>query len=332
MNAPTVQMVKCSEIRPGDNDRRSFNTRELQALADSIRDNGLAQPITVRPVRTCGECGTIVPYTLAQVCPECGQIMTEPKFYQIVAGERRFRACSKLLGWETIPAIVRELSDEEADAIMLTENVHRVDLNPIDEGHAYSKRIERHSWAVAEVARRANVSEGRVKNRLSLLELRPEAQKLVADGHLALGFAEEMSVLDNNRQLIALRWLQQQKSIPSRRTFAAMVGQLYQEQCQESLFDLDSFFAPGVAEAVQESETGRLCDILPRIDGLPGLPIERGGIGKVIDAYIASLLENGRYDEANVLVDFWGKLVQANYANISPYESKALAMLHGAAA
>jgi ParB-like chromosome segregation protein Spo0J len=227
---------------------------------------------------------------------------------------------------------VRELSDEEADAIMLTENVHRVDLNPVDEGHAYSKRIERHGWSVKEVARRANVSEGRVKNRLSLLELRPEAQKLVADGHLALGFAEEMSVLDNNRQLIALRWLQQQKSIPSRRTFAAMVGQLYQDQCQETMFDLDDFFAPGVAEAVQESATGRLCDILPRVDGLPDLPLKQGGIGRVLDEYIATLLDTNCYNEATVVIDLWAKLVGANYANISPYESKALALLQATAA
>ena len=328
MENQRIELVNTSQIVPGDNDRRTFNERQLKELAASIEQNGLAQPITVRPMIVCGACGQMAPAAHGQpgACPECGQGQFS-SIYQIVAGERRFRACSVLLGWTEIPAIVRDLDDEQADAIMLTENVHRVDLNPVDEGHAYQKRMDRHGWTVAKIAREANVSEGRVKNRLSLLHLRPDVQKLVGDGHLSLGFAEEMSVLDNNRQLIALRWLNQQKSIPSRRVFAAMVGKLYEEQCTESMFDLDQFFVAGIVEAVEGSESGRLCDILPRISGLPELPERQRGIGHVLDSYIAALLQNDHTQEARVLIDFWAKLVAANYASISPFESQTLAAI-----
>lgn len=327
MNTPSIHLLNTSQVRAGDNDRRTFAPKPLQELAESIRDNGLAQPITVRPMVECAACGHIHPAHEAPIaCDDC-QSETWTSFYQIVAGERRFRACSDNLEWEQIPAIVRELGDEQADAIMLTENVHRVDLNPIDEGHAYDKRIERHLWSIAETARRANVSEGRVKNRLALLKLRPEAQHLVATGNLSLGFGEEMSVLDNNRQLMALSWLREQKSVPSRRVFAAMVGELYNQQCQDSFFNLDDFFVAGVAEAVKGSESGRLCDILPRLPGLPDLPTKQGSVGKVLDEYAAALFEQGHDQVALVIVDLWAKLVGANYGNISPFESKTLALL-----
>ena len=321
MNAPTIQLMNTSQIMPGDNDRREFKQRDLQTLADSIRDNGLAQPITVRPVWKCEVCGRKYDENTL-TCGDCGgEEFTS--YHEIVAGERRFRACSHILGWDTIPAIARHLSDEEADAIMLTENVHRVDLNPIDEGYAYQKRIERHSWSIAEVARRANVSEGRVRNRLSFLKLRPDVQKLVADGHLSLGFGEEMSVLDANRQLIALRWLQEQRGTPHRRAFAAVVGQLYQEQCQESLFDVDPFWVQEVDHVIEEKGS-RMKDILPRIEGLP--PVNRGAdsMGKLLDEYITALLDDERDSEARVLADFWAKAMDGNWCRLSPYNSDLL--------
>lgn len=323
----TVDQVSVDQIVAGDNDRRAFNERALKELAASIEQNGLAQPITVRPMCFCDECGHMVP---DQACPghctECGQGAFS-LVYQIVAGERRFRACSQILDWQTIPAIVRELTDEQADAIMLAENVHRVDLNPIDEGHAYQKRMERHGWTIAKISREANVSEGRVKNRLALLKLHVDIQSLVGNGGLSLGFAEEMSVLDTDRQFIALRWLNQQQRLPSRRVFGTMVAKMYEEQQTESMFDLDSFFVPQVTAAIEQSENGRLYEILPRMKGVPDLPTRKGGIGRILDDYIAELLGAGHREEAKVLVDFWAKLDEANYAGISPFDSKALVLL-----
>jgi hypothetical protein len=122
---PDVPTVEAALIVPGDNDRQAFEPVALQELADSIAAHGLAQPITVRPI--------------------AGGL------YQIVAGERRFRAM-QLLGWERVPALVRDLDDRQASAIMLVENLNRVDLNPIDEARAYSKRMTEFSWAVSDIA------------------------------------------------------------------------------------------------------------------------------------------------------------------------------------
>lgn len=145
MTMTEVQMVPVALIAPGDNDREEFAETALRELADSIAQHGLAQPITVRP---------------------------SDGGYQIVAGERRWRAV-RLLGWKAIPALVRELSDETASAIMLLENIQRAELNPIEEARAYRKRMMQFGWNAAQTARAANVPEERVRMRLMLLSFAP---------------------------------------------------------------------------------------------------------------------------------------------------------------
>ena len=104
-----IANIPVSSIAAGNNDRKEFDPVKLEELAASIAAHGLAQPITVRP--------------LSGLIPG----------FEIVAGERRFRAISRVLQWDTIPAIVRDLDDEAASAIMLAENTGRADLNPIEE-------------------------------------------------------------------------------------------------------------------------------------------------------------------------------------------------------
>jgi ParB/RepB/Spo0J family partition protein len=324
-----ITPVPTAQIRPGDNDRTTFNQVALQELADSIAANGLAQPITVRPVWTCPTCHAEIAAIFPDgLCPACGrpQIWSDCH-YQIVAGERRFRACTHILGWNEIPAIVRDLSDEQAAAIMLAENVHRVDLNPLDEALAYHKRMTQFGWSLAETARQANVSEGRVDSRLKLLHLAPEIQDLVANGHLGLGFAQAMSKLDANRQRLALAWLRQQPATPTLSVFNRVVSELYEQQSQEALFDLTALFRPQVVAAVAGSENGKLHEMLPTLPGLPGLPTRLGGIGRLLDDYVAELLAHGKTQEARVIMDFWVKAMQANYALVNAYESKTLAAL-----
>ena len=117
----TLTAIPIDSIRRGDNDRQAFDQVALEELSESIRAHGLVQPITIRPM------------------PD--------GHYQIVAGERRWRAC-KLLTWHEIPAIVRDLDDEAASAIMLAENIGRKDLNPIEEANAYHRRMDQFGWSV----------------------------------------------------------------------------------------------------------------------------------------------------------------------------------------
>src|SRR5690606_4424190 len=141
-----VHQIPVAQIVPGSNDRKVFDEVKLQELASSIQEHGLAQHITVRPIAGSQE-------------------------FEIVAGERPFRAISQILQWETAPCLVRELSDEEASAIMLVENTSRVDLDPIAEANAYQVRVEKFGWDAKRIAEVAGVSSDRVRARLTLLKL-----------------------------------------------------------------------------------------------------------------------------------------------------------------
>lgn len=292
-----VMDVPAGLIDPGPNDRKKFDEVKLRELAQSIAGNGLAQRPLLRP--------------------------KDDGRYEIVAGERRCRAMINVLEWETVPAVVRVLSDEQAAEIMLLENVQREDLNPMEEANAYHSRMQRFGWSIAKTAEKAQVSESTVRNRVALLELVPEAQKLIADGHLGVGFGEEMAGLDVNRQRAALQWLRRQKGMPSRKTFAQYVGKLLLEQNQEKLFDLTLFEAPIVEDAVVEAD-GRLKEILPRLPELPDMPSLNVAIGQLPDQYAAALLDAGFEREARVIIDFWCKVMDGNYMRLSAYKSELL--------
>jgi ParB/RepB/Spo0J family partition protein len=213
----TIQLIDVQQIVPGDNgsghqDRTVFDAGSLAELAGSIAAHGLLQPITLRPVG-------------------------ESELFCIVAGERRFRAC-ELLGWLEIPAIVADVTADEAAALMLAENTSREDLNPVDEANAYQVRIDRLGWTVADCAKAAGVSEARVLFRLKLLKLRPDLLELVRTGNLPLGYAQIIADgnLDVNRQLLALRALRNSPS-PTPGWFRRQVGELLTQQAQASIFD-----------------------------------------------------------------------------------------------
>lgn len=211
-----VTLIDMACIVPGDNgaghqDRTKFDPAGLVELAGSIQAHGLLQPITVRRIE-------------------------DSDLYQIVAGERRYRACT-LLCWQEIPAIIADVTSDEAAALMLAENTSREDLDPVDEARAYQVRIDRLGWTVADCAKTAGVSEVRVQFRLKLLKLRPDLQDLVRSGNLALGYAQVLADgnLDANRQLIAIRRLRDNPT-PTPAWFRRIVGELFTEQSQVSIF------------------------------------------------------------------------------------------------
>jgi ParB/RepB/Spo0J family partition protein len=234
--ATQIREIALSSISAGANDRTAFPAAEIRQLADSIAEHGLAQPITVRPV--------------------AGN-------YRIAAGERRFRAF-QLLGRESIPAIVREMTDEEEAALMLLENLQRSDLSPIDEARAYRSRMQRFGYTVSQVAAQAQVSPGRVNGRLGLLELREDVQHLIVSGQLPLGHAQAMAGLDGNRQGLALRTLQDAERLPNLPEWRAVCGQLYEQQQQDVLFDPDDFMST-VELPVAEQRQGLAFDADPEL-------------------------------------------------------------------
>ncbi|MCG3207168.1 MAG: Nucleoid occlusion protein [Anaerolineae bacterium] len=310
-----VVEVPIEECYPGDNDRTEFLEADLLDLAGSINTSGLAQPSTVRPKP--GPNG---------------------QKYQIVAGERRWRACGlaseKVLSGEwaqtdkfnpgLIPVIIRELSDEEADTIMLLENSQRVDLKPLDEARAYKKRMDRYGWSIAQTARKVKKPAKRVRDLVTLLELIPEVQRLVEKEVLHPAWAVELAPLSTEYQRQAIEWMSRQKGYRfSQDMLSRYVQALLAQQQQVTMFD--DLFNGDIQKVVEMP--GYFRHNFPKLAHLPELPHTKGKIGDVIDQYIAHLIQLGHHDEAKVLLDFWRKLMKSNFATIQPWGCKTLPLI-----
>ncbi len=162
------RMVPIELIRAGKlNPRKSFKEDELAELADSIREKGLVQPILVRPEP--GSSGS----------------------YEIVAGERRWRA-SQRAGLHAVPVIVRDLADQEVLELAIIENVQRADLNAIEEAAGYQELIERYAYTQERLAEVIGKSRSHLANTLRLLKLPMKVQSMVEDGKLTAGHARAL--------------------------------------------------------------------------------------------------------------------------------------------
>jgi ParB family transcriptional regulator, chromosome partitioning protein len=162
------RMVPLDRISPSPfNPRKNFPEGELEELANSIREKGLVQPIILRPVGLSGQ------------------------QYEIVAGERRWRAAQKA-SLHVVPAIVRALTDQEALELAIIENVQRSDLNAIEEAAGYKELIERFGYTQEELSQIIGKSRSHLANTMRLLKLPEPVQNLVREGHLTAGHARAL--------------------------------------------------------------------------------------------------------------------------------------------
>jgi ParB family chromosome partitioning protein len=283
-----ITNVKLSQVIAGNNDRRAFDQQELEELAASIQRDGLAQPPTYRPL------------------PD-GRL-------EIVAGERRTRACRDVLGWTEIPAIVRELDDKAASTIMLVENVNRVDLDPMAEAAAYQERIERFGMSAAEIAEATGKSKEYVQKRVGLLALVDDVRKMVTSGALPIGHAEAMTGLSEYYQTQAVKILNDTAGMPPLRKFRAMVGELQAIQDQPAMFDLEAYSREKVAELESKGKRTQRATGLRRNGKMPSMEVKQGGTAKVLLAYMQQLEDAGLGDEALAVSTLLDELVKANYA------------------
>ncbi len=159
-----------------DQPRKTFTESELAELAASIREKGVLQPILLRAVTN------------------------RPYMYEIVAGERRFRA-SKMAGLNEIPALVKNLTNENAMEIALIENVQRENLNPIEEGNAYKNLMEQCGYEIADVCRLIGKSEAYIRNIMRLDTLPRDVKDLVASGQLSASHARTIAVAENPSEI-----------------------------------------------------------------------------------------------------------------------------------
>lgn len=182
----TITKLPLQKVEPNPNQpRRSFDEEELQALADSIAEHGILQPLAVRAL--------------------------DGGFYQIIAGERRWRA-ARMAGLDEVPVVVLEADDRTVMELALIENLQRQDLNPMEEAEGYRVLMEEYGLTQEQAAARVGKSRPAVTNALRLLALPDEVREMVENGTLSAGHARAVLSLPSERlqkaaaqKIIALR-------------------------------------------------------------------------------------------------------------------------------
>ncbi|MBO5231569.1 MAG: ParB/RepB/Spo0J family partition protein [Clostridia bacterium] len=236
--------LRLSEIEPNkDQPRTHFDEEALQELADSIATHGLLQPIVVRPVIG----GT----------------------YQIVAGERRWRAC-RIAGLTTVPVIIKSLDDKQTMELALIENLQRKDLNPVEESRGYARLLKEFELTQEEVAERVGKSRSAVTNALRLLNLPDDMLNALADGRISAGHARTLLAFEDTV-------LQQEAFIAamegaSVRQLEAMAKAAGKKKVEKPAVKQDSFYRE--VELALKNETHRKAVIKPGKNGRGTITIE----------------------------------------------------------
>ena len=187
----SVVMLKVHEVEPNRSQpRKDFQEEALAELADSIAQHGVLQPIVVRPLFDGG--------------------------YQIVAGERRWRA-ARMAGVADIPAMVRELSDGEVMELALIENLQREDLTPLEEALGYQTLIETYGMTQDEVSKTVGKSRPAVTNALRLLHLPAPVRLLLEEGRISAGHARALLGFSDEKEMLAAAKLAAEKQLSTLR-------------------------------------------------------------------------------------------------------------------
>ncbi len=172
------QLVDVKSIGPNPQQpRKAFSADELAELAQSIKENGLLQPLLLRPA------------------PKA------PGKYELVAGERRLRAVQKL-GWKAVPAVIREVDDDTLLILALVENLQREALNPMEEAEGYQALVENHGLSHAQVGRSEGKSRSTVANMVRLLQLPASVRGFVEAGSLTSGHARALLALGDEKEMV----------------------------------------------------------------------------------------------------------------------------------
>ena len=170
-------MVMINEVEPNrDQPRKDFDEDALMELADSIRQFGILQPLLVQKKKN---------------------------YYEIIAGERRWRA-AKLAGIKEVPIIVKDYTDQEIVEISLIENIQRENLNPIEEAMAFKRLLQEFQLKQDEVAERVSKSRTAVTNSMRLLKLSPRVQQMIIDDMISTGHARALLAIDDEEQQFIL--------------------------------------------------------------------------------------------------------------------------------
>lgn len=237
-----VQTLRMSEIEPNKGQpRKAFDENNIRELAESIREHGLIQPIIVRP-------------------------MPNGITYQIIAGERRWRAC-RVLGLSEVPVIIREMDDREASQLAIIENVQREDLNPVEEAIAYRELIDNYGMTQETLAKAMGKSRPYISNSMRLLSLPDEALNLLRDGEITTGHAKALMAIEDDGKLItALEEVISGKlSVRDTEKLASKINSEPREDVVPSAKQIKNYYTE--MEISLREKTGRGVKILGNADG-----------------------------------------------------------------
>lgn len=177
-NENSATLLSINEVEPNRNQpRKNFNQKALEELAKSIEQNGIIQPILVRPMSDGS--------------------------YQLIAGERRWRA-ARMAGLHEVPVTIREMTDEEASVFALIENLQREDLNPVEEAEGLKSLIETYGFTQEEAADKVGKSRTAVTNTLRLLKLPSPVLQMLGDGKISAGHARALLGLDEEKEMLRI--------------------------------------------------------------------------------------------------------------------------------
>jgi ParB family chromosome partitioning protein len=227
--------------------RKDMSSEALEELAESIRTQGVMQPIVVRPLPGSNN-------------------------YELIAGERRWRA-AQMAGLESIPAIVREIPDETAIAMALIENIQREDLNPMEEAGALARLKEEFELTHQQVANAVGKSRAMVSNLLRLMSLEPDTRTLLEHGDLEMGHARCLLALEGTKQVEAAR--------------TVVNKGLSVRQAEELVRDFDKPKQSKKKDSTEEDPNVRqlVQDLSERIGAPVQVKQQSGGKGKLIISY-----------------------------------------------
>ena len=227
---PVSQIESCR-----NQPRKNFDQEKLEELAESIRQHGVIQPLTVRKLSS--------------------------GYYQIIAGERRWRA-ARLADLEEIPAVIIEADDQKAMELAMIENLQREDLNPMEEAEGYRALVENYGMTQEQAAQRVGKSRSAVANALRLLDLEENLKVLVEDGNLSAGHARAILPLSPALRVQAVKTIMQ-SSLSVRQTEQLVKRLLAKEQEPEEPVKKEPPEIDYVAEAERSLSSclGRACRI-----------------------------------------------------------------------
>ncbi|MHA6299502.1 ParB/RepB/Spo0J family partition protein [Devosia sp. CAU 1758] len=224
------------------NPRRSFDPDQLEELTNSIREKGVMSPLLVRPT-------------------------DDPNIFELIAGERRWRAAQKA-GLHDVPVIVREVDDKEALELAIIENVQRADLNPLEEAMGYGQLIEQFDYTQQDLAQVIGKSRSHVANTLRLLRLPEDVRGMVASGTLTAGHARTLitvedpaalarQIVDKGLSVREAEALSQQRDMPRRKP----VVDVEQRDADTLALERRLADALGLSVALNHSERGGKIEI-----------------------------------------------------------------------